>query len=293
VLLPPIYLDYTGVGWEKSLLLDSVIFPIIGALITLVVAILNWATSKRETEKWDKRAYQYAVLLAAAFTAYGTWRAFVLSEEKTWQQADVQFQNEWLQRKQLKERLQYERELRAKTGELAKKSDELSKKSDAIAHLNRELKNSVIGGDSFCYLALSFFSDTDATNFGELVVVHQGKYHLYDVHARIFDLDKSDEVESRGITLETMKLTNTNIAIGNLLPGHTRKIAQMNLGNATERRFNIFFNARNGDFTQVLRFRKVGGRWQHATKVDRGKDLPPFEEITPGYPRNNKGQVDW
>jgi exonuclease V gamma subunit len=135
------------VGWGKSLLLDSVIFTIIGALIALVVAVVNWVTSKPQAEKEAKRWHHHIVLLAAIFTVYGTWRGFLLSEEKTWQQTNVQFQNDWLQQKQHKERLHYERELRAK--------------SDEIAALSKNIAASVTGGDSFCYVMLSLGDDSE------------------------------------------------------------------------------------------------------------------------------------
>jgi hypothetical protein len=91
-----------------------------------------------------------------------------------------------------------------------------------------------------------------------------------------------------------MQYTDTHIPIGNLIPGSARTLAQFNLGNATERRFNVFFSARNGFFTQLLRFKKINGRWSHAIKVNReGKGVPPFEDIQPGYPRNSKGEVEW
>ena len=63
---------------------------------------------------------------------------------------------------------------------------DLRVKSDEIAKLNKEIVNQTIGGDSFCYLSVGSIDNQE--NIGILVVVHQGKHPLYDVNARIVDL---------------------------------------------------------------------------------------------------------
>ena len=68
---------------------------------------------------------------------------------------------------------------------LLTKSEEIARKSEEIARLNQELANSVIGGDSFCYLVISNIDSVK--NIGIFVVLHRGKHPLYDVHARIVD----------------------------------------------------------------------------------------------------------
>ncbi len=80
------------------------------------------------------------------------------------------------QTKYQEERVEYERQLRAK--------------SDEVAELNRTSAATVTGGDSFCYLAFSL--GDGATNKPPLVLVHQGEYPLYDLGIRIVDLEKYD-----------------------------------------------------------------------------------------------------
>ena len=166
---------------------------------------------------------------------------------------------------------------------------ELRIKSDEIAQLNRELANFVIGGDSFCYFAIG--SLDAVTDTGMLTVIHRGKYHLYDVHARMVDLQKFDEVKSK-LSFDTMKYTDINVSVGNLIPGHASMLRQVNLGSGDTRGFNVFFTARNGSFTQLLRYEKVAGRWLHATKVERGEQVL-FEQVDPEFPRNRNGEVEW
>lgn len=151
----------------------------------------------------------------------------------------------------------------------------------------------VTGGDSFCYLMLgSLLADSDT---GILVVIHQGRHPMFDVSARIVDVEASDRVslEKKGFTYETFRQTDIRKELGNMIPGHCIDLGEVwNLGkNSETRRFNIFFTARSGSFTQLLRFKKVGRHWLHATKVERAGTI--YENIQPGFPRNEKGGVDW
>jgi hypothetical protein len=273
-------------GEKRDEVLDSVTFTIIGAVIAVLNAVSAWATSSPEPNNRGKRWHQHIALLAAAFTAYGSWRAFVISEEKTWQQAEVQFQNDWLQRQQLKDRLRYERDLRAQTGELAKKSDELAKKSTEIASLNRTIAASVTGGNSFCYLSVESTNSRDQLHF---VIVSKGKYPLYGVQARIVDLEAKFPT-----TLDAL-LRQQALSVGDLAPESAIANPQWvikNQGGSTARRFNIFFSARNGFFEQFLRAAWVNGSWVSATQVRRdGKQI--FEQIQKNFPRNERGEVDW
>ena len=168
----------------------------------------------------------------------------------------------------------------------------LREKSEEIARLNQELAKSVIGGDSFCYLEI--LSLNPVTNVGILTVKHQGEYHLYDVHARIGDLEKLDQLKGNlsFATLATLNQINTNISIGNLTPSHGLILQQVSLGNGDTRAFNIFFSARNGSFTQLLRFKKVNGKWVRATKVERENELL-YEKVDDEFPRTTEGGVEW
>ena len=158
--------------------MDSVFWTLTGAVITVILAVLNWATSVREAKTWDKRVYQWALLLAVIFTAYGSWRAFLISEYNKWDQADVQFRNEWLQRQQLKERLLYEKQLRAK--------------ADEIASLNREIAAGITGGDNYPFLLFSL--GDGKTNEPLLVLNDKGRFPLYDVSVEITDSEKFEAV---------------------------------------------------------------------------------------------------
>jgi hypothetical protein len=154
------------------------------------------------------------------------------------------------------------------------------KTSDLVAH--------VTGGDSYCYLTLANLMP--GSNSGIVTVIHQGKHVLYDVTARICDLQAVEAVRNN-LTFQAINNTEIHRSFGNLTPGFAKGNDVWDLGASTRRDFNIFWAARNGGFVQLLRFRRVGDCWSYATKVERGEVV--FEQVQGDYPRNADGGVDW
>jgi len=165
---------------------------------------------------------------------------------------------------------------------------ELRAKSEEIAGLNREITNLVTGGDSFCYLAIG--SIDSKTNRGIPIVLHQGEHPLFDINVRIVDLQKLREIKDN--TWTSFSQAQTNLPVGNLAKGTGLTMDPFDLGSSTGRDFNIFFIARNGQFTQKLRLRKINDKWVRATKIERdGKVI--FEKIDIDFPKSNEGNVQW
>ena len=152
-----------------------------------------------------------------------------------------------------------------------------------------KLLNLMIGGDSFCYLMVS--NPDPVTNIGRIVVQHPGEYNLYDVHARIVDLEKFDKLKGK-LSFATFRQADTNISIGNLISSSAQVLNPFTLGNGDTRSFNIFFSARNGFFNQVLRLKKIDGEWVSATKVLREEKVI-YEEVDDEFPRTAEGNVEW
>lgn len=172
----------------------------------------------------------------------------------------------------------------------AKFEHDLKVKSEEIAKLNREIVNSVIGGDSFCYLSIG--SINPQNNIGILVAVSQGEHPIYDVRARIVDLQKFEKIKDN-LTLQTINQSETHINIGNMIKGMSWMVREFPLGNTTlQKNFNIFFIARNGFYIQLLRLRKVNDKWISATKVEKNGEVI-FEKIHDNFPRSEKGEIDW
>ena len=162
--------------------------------------------------------------------------------------------------------------------------------SHQTAQLNQELVSSIIGGNSFCYLTVGNIDPVK--NIGQFVMLHEGKHPLYDVHVRIHDLDKSDQIKGK-LSFATLEQTDTNISIGTLPPSTARMLHGITLGDGDTRRFAVQVSARNGSLFQPLRLKKIDGEWVRAIRVTRGRDEVIYEEIDDKFPRTAEGDVEW
>lgn len=157
-----------------------------------------------------------------------------------------------------------------------------SKTNEMIGHIS--------GGNSFPYFQIGTISNS--TNLGLLMAIHKGEHPLYDVNARIVDLQKFERIK-QNLTLASIGSTETNIAVGNLIPSHASIIQQWHIENEPEQSYNIFSTARNGNFTQLLRLKKINGNWISASKVTNRENEILHEEIGTDYPRDDEGNVCW
>jgi hypothetical protein len=156
--------------------------------------------------------------------------------------------------------------------------------------------STITGGNSFCYLAI-------AVNGEMPTFIHNGSYPLSSVNARIVDMQKWHQAIDNNPhpSMQDFMSADSNVFIGDV-PPHTAlpRVGVVQLAGKTEAGFNIFFNARNGFWTQELRLRLVDGKWLSATRVTRmevgNKRKNPkalYEKIDKDFPRTSKGEVDW
>ncbi len=159
-----------------------------------------------------------------------------------------------------------------------------------IQETTSDVIGNVTGGESACYLAAS---KPEENTLRMMCVVHHGKHPLYEVHMRIFDCDMAAERMRNNEPIRMGDLSENNVQVGPLAVGMAKIIpTEINLGDAKSRRFNIFFSARNGTFTQLLRWRKVEDGWMCASQLWRDEQVL-YERIDPGFPLNAEGQVEW
>jgi hypothetical protein len=156
---------------------------------------------------------------------------------------------------------------------------------DEFQTKTQNILGQITGGDSFCYLMIGAGQSPVLAT-----IVHKGDHPLYDVVARIVDLEAYHKIDAN-LTFQIIQKTDIYRTYGTLIPGYCKVEGEWNLGDGDCRSFNIFWTARNGGFTQRLRLRRVENKWYHATVVHRGKVI--FEQIQEGFPRNEKGEVEW
>ncbi len=146
-----------------------------------------------------------------------------------------------------------------------------------------ELTSYATGGDSYCYFSIGAHEGGKSS----WAAVHEGKYPLYNVHARIVDLDLFHK------TNDPLKADRV-LTIGDMAPGQAVMLMSMDLGAGEKKDFNVFFSARNGLVTQLIRFRRVNGQWTQAIRVlDRARGAEPIlERIDEHYPRDASGAAE-
>ena len=144
----------------------------------------------------------------------------------------------------------------------------------------RTVIDSITGGESFCFLSYA----VTRQGGGVILAVQQGAYPLYDVHARIVDLDAFDRLEDAP-RIDQVFGTERNVDIGVLVPEHAKSIGDW-MGVRAER-FNVFFTARNGSWVQYMRRARIENEWVTTTRVIKnveGAAVMLHEQIDPRLP---------
>jgi hypothetical protein len=212
--------------------------------------------------------------------------------------------------RQAKQNSKSEAELREGISRLATESAEITRLQTAnnglerqlleLANLNtslvRENISTVTGGDSFCWMGVNFQFGRPSPFFK-----HSGKFTLYEVNVRIVDLNK---MRGKIAKKEPIALSDDlTIPVGEIHVNTAGCAERFSLpfSESPAQDFNVFFLARNGRWTELLRLRKVSDRWLSAIQVSwqyraDGSVVskePIFEQVDEGYPRNDEGLVDW
>ena len=132
----------------------------------------------------------------------------------------------------------------------AKNARKLEAKNEEIAQLNRTITQTIIGGDSFCTMALSPYGGSTCT------FAQHGTFPVYDVVATIVDLDKMEASIKAGTGGDPDTFTVIH-NVGNLAVKGLSDVRSLVKLEGDKKRLNIFFRARNGSFVQLLRETKA------------------------------------
>ena len=146
---------------------------------------------------------------------------------------------------------------------------------------------SVLGGDSFCHLTfLRPFQD-----YSYPVIVQHGDWPLYDLTARVVDIDAVEESEGR-LSVDSLRRFETILDLGNRVSNQDGLIRERwSFEGARAKRYNIFFTARNGAWVENLRLLRDGDNWVQAIRVLRNEDVI-FVHADPAYPAD-VSEIEW
>jgi hypothetical protein len=176
----------------------------------------------------------------------------------------------------------------------SKFNSELRLKNDEIIRLQQENAGAITGGDSFAEMGI-MVPDVATGALAQPIFIHHGRFPLYDVTARIVDVGEHQRLQAaKNYTAASTTLLGTQINLGSLTAGFSRGPMGALQHSGRDFSYNIFFVARNGAWTQRLRMKWTGNGWSSAIRIEGlsgGKEL--YANVTPDYPRDSNGQVEW
>lgn len=166
----------------------------------------------------------------------------------------------------------------------------LAEKNEELKALALRTVDTVTGGSSVCYLM----------PYGRVgptaMVTPHGSFPLYEVVVRVTDLERFEEIRARNEAMPNYFAAEiATLRIGEVAPGLSRMLpVELFIHHGDRRGWNVFFTARNGNWTQLIRMRRIGNEWRMATRVLRanGRDIA-FELVVDGYPLLPDGSVEW
>ena len=161
-------------------------------------------------------------------------------------------------------------------------------KTQEIADLTKSNEAVMTGGDSFCYVTLSFYEHEQALSAH---LHHMGKNPVYDISVRILDIQQWKRWRAGEQVVSAYELHPRNIASGAV---HLTDIPIPEIHDNLA--YHISITARNGSWKQYLLFSRVNGKWKMATRVLRDhtrEEIVLYEHVHDEYPSDENGEIDW
>lgn len=162
--------------------------------------------------------------------------------------------------------------------DLGKQNSDLSLQ---LSQSTQTLYGNLTGGNSYCELIIKPVNTTTA----ELILISHGDFPLYELSLRVVDLDILEKTEIKSI--EDIGKTQLILNVGNMQANSAQVLGQITADFSKDyKAFNIFYNARNGFFTQGTRMFKIDSSWRDATVITSltsNKTL--YEKNDPAIPK--------
>jgi len=170
----------------------------------------------------------------------------------------------------------------------------LNQKNEEIIRLQHENVQAVTGGDSYCFMEFMSAS-SPGRDIAFPVFLHRGRFPIYDVSARIVDLSEYRKLKDAGNDAAALKaLQGTTFPLPNMTPGFAIDGgARLLHSEDSDYEYNIFFVARNGWWNESYRRRRTPQGWATAIRIQGLGKQELFLQVTPDFPRNENGEVEW
>ena len=156
-----------------------------------------------------------------------------------------------------------------------------------LEDVSKHLISTFTGGESFAYLAMTNMG----ANVFSPVVIQSGNYPLSNVTVRICDLNHFQANAPAGNFLASYQ----SFSVGEMAPKVACGSGIEFVAATPQQDWNVFFSARNGFWTQLIRGRLIGTDWRFASVVTRqgGSDTKPlYVSIPDGFPMIGDPQFD-
>ena len=154
-------------------------------------------------------------------------------------------------------------------------AEQAKERNKKIVLLQEQLHGHTTEGDSFCYAYPMFGIIPEKFHW---VFIHQGAFPLIDVSVRIYNLASKDGQLGPGRTYE----------LETIFPGRSHTFATTPVeSRLSSHGYNLFFLARNGSWTQQIRWAELPGLLAVANRVVRdGASLqqPLLLTVSPQFP---------
>ncbi len=214
-------------------------------------------------------------LLATGWTVYVSWEETISIQSLLGNFGPSFFLASWLTGQVFRVRKQAGVE-----GSLTNVQKRMESVIERLEHTANNLQSHITGGGSYCYYEIlpQYLEGDDQF---ELVIKKEGSFTLYNVSAWVRDFRGAGENR----VIETVVLGDIG---GQIMPGY--RIFHFDFD--TARSFTVTFEARNGWFSQDIRFRLVDEKWQFASRVSVKKNVVR-EQVSDDFPRLPDGNPDW
>ena len=164
--------------------------------------------------------------------------------------------------------------------------DTIEAQNKALLDQAQRLAAVVTGGLSFCH-GYPMNENSPANSF-EWLFIHTGPDPIFEVSVRIVNLERQSNAIS--------ELISRPYKLGTLLPGKAHN-AGVDWQGPDRVACNLFFTARNGDWTQEFRRIRVADGWAYVNRVIRDtnnlEDRVALCEVSKNFPRKADGGIDW